>query len=190
MVRHFLSRIRLLGKTKSDQHRFDHERGRSQEAKEILDTSLAVCENHLDSDEDLMFEIHTSLGCVATEINEPATCHKHYKRLLHMTEKKYPKPQSEEEYDALMVANNEMGIAEMMIGKTHEAWTLFETARDQACRFRDLSAIAKSIYLLASANLGLAQWTEGDHEKASETLLHAWEYHKELADAGEDTGFG
>ena len=136
-----------------------------------------------------MFEIHTSLGCVATEVNDPETCYEHYKSLLEMTEEKYPDPQSEADYDALMVANNEMGIAEMMIGRTPKARKLFETALDQGSRFRDSSETAKSIYLLASANLGLAQWTDGQYEEASNTLLQAWNYHEELTQAGEDTGF-
>jgi len=137
-----------------------------------------------------MFEIHTSLGCVATEVNDPHTCYIHYKHLQEMTEKRYPDPQGEEEYDALMVANNEMGIAEMMVGNTSAARVLFETALDQASRFRDSSDTAKSIYLLASANLGLAQWTVEAYEEASHTLEQAWEYHDELTLIGEDTGFG
>jgi uroporphyrinogen-III decarboxylase len=136
-----------------------------------------------------MFEIHTSLGCVATEINEPAICHKHYKRLQEMTKRKYSNPQSEEDCDALMVSDNEMGIAEMMMGKTLEAWTLFEKAQNQASRFRDSSETAKSIYFLASANLGLAQWINGDNEKASYTLMQAWKYHEDLISDGKDTGF-
>jgi tetratricopeptide (TPR) repeat protein len=88
-----------------------------------------------------------------------------------------------------MVANNEMGIAEMMMGQTYKAKELFEIALDQASRFRDASETAKSIYLLASANLGLAQWTDGQYEEASHTLLQAWNYHEELTRAGENTSF-
>lgn len=136
-----------------------------------------------------MREIHTNLGCVATEINDPDTCYEHNKLLRELTREKYPNPKTQEDLEALMVSDNEMGVAEMMVGNTDEASDLFKTALRQARRLRDDSETARSIYLLASANLGLAQWFERDYGQASSTLQQAWEYHKELTDAPEDTAF-
>ena len=172
-----------------DCSRFDHERGRSREAKWIFESAEAVCTQHLNSDESLMREIHTSLGCVATEINDPDTCYKHNKLLRELTREKYPNPKTHEDLEALMVSDNEMGVAEMMVGNTDEASDLFKKALRQAQHLRDDSETARSIYLLASANLGLAQWFKGKYEKASSTLQQAWEYHEGLTDAPEDTAF-
>ncbi|KAI4935511.1 uncharacterized protein J4E92_002802 [Alternaria infectoria] len=140
-------------------------------------------------DERLMREIHTSLGCVATEINDPDTCYERNKILREMTRAEYPNPKTQTDFEALMVSDNEMGVAEMMMGNTDEASNLFKTALREAHRLRDDSETAKSIYLLASANLGLAQWFKGKYEKASSTLQQAWQYHEKLTDAHEDTGF-
>ncbi|KAJ4299617.1 hypothetical protein N0V90_004863 [Kalmusia sp. IMI 367209] len=148
--------------------------GWSEESKAIFTTAFETCKEHLDSDEVLMLEIHTSLGCIATEINDPITCFEHYKRLLEMTEEKHQQPKSQEDFDALMVAKNEMGIAHMMISHIHEAWELFDDAREIARARLERSETARSIFFLSSANLGLAQWLEPQLDKAFSTLIEAW----------------
>jgi tetratricopeptide (TPR) repeat protein len=169
--------------------RYDHERGRSEESKAIFSTAFEICKNLLNLDDGILLEIHTSLGCIATEINDPKTCFQHYAQLLKKTQKMYASPQTTEEFDALMVAHNEMGIAHMMVGHIDDSYDLFEEARRMAHIQLRTSETAQSIYLLSSANLGLAQWLDGQLEAAMDTLSQAWDYHLTLVDAGETSSF-
>jgi tetratricopeptide (TPR) repeat protein len=169
--------------------RFDHERGRSEESKVLFTTTFKISEEYLEYDEELMLEIHTSLGCIATEINDAGTCFKHYTKLLEMTKEKYANPKEDAEFDALMVANNEMGIAHMMMDHVRESSPLFERAQKMAITQLHSSETAVSIYFLSSANLGLALWLDGQYPIALKTLTEAWKYHESLVEKGQDTGF-
>ncbi|KAH7092428.1 hypothetical protein FB567DRAFT_588706 [Paraphoma chrysanthemicola] len=168
---------------------YDHERGRSKESNALFSTAFNICNNHFKYEEDILLEIHTCLGCIATEINDPKTCFEHYTMLLEMTTKKHTHPQTTEDFDALMVAHNEMGIAHLMMGHIQDSYELFDEARRMAHIHRHTSETAKSIFLLSCANLGLAQWLDDQLDAALDTLTQAWEYHKTLVEAGEVSSF-
>ncbi|KAF2737092.1 hypothetical protein EJ04DRAFT_561953 [Polyplosphaeria fusca] len=135
------------------------------EAFEAVVTLLLICESHLEVSEEILLEIHTSLGCIATEINDPNTCFKHYELLLKMTKEKFVQPKKTEEFDALMVANNEMGIAHMMVGHVYDAYELFEDARHMA-QIHSMDRYGSQ------------------YEAAMDTLTQAWGHHFTLLTAG------
>lgn len=98
---------------------------------------------------------------------------------------KYPDPETQAQYESLMVSNSGIGVNEMMVGTTDKASSLFKTAQCQAYHLRDDYEMEKSIYLLPSAKFGVALWTKKKCDKAPYTLGQAWE----LTNAHENTRF-
>ncbi|KAK5128552.1 hypothetical protein LTR85_003223 [Meristemomyces frigidus] len=166
-----------------------HERGDPYQAKSFFDTAEELCEHDPSRNEELLTELWKCQGCIATETNDGTACVDHYTKLLAKTQELIPEPKGVEEFNDLGLAYNEMGIAHMMIGDIDSGFDLFEVARSYSERYRKVSDTATSIFLLASANLGLAHWLRDRWEDSLAILLQAFQVHETESTLGEKDSF-
>ncbi len=154
-----------------DKPRYYHERGNSEEARPLFNVAESICENS--RDQDLLWDIHSSQGAIATETNDAKGAIKHYKILKQMTDTRYPSPSKIDECMPLAIASNEIGVAYMMNESILDAKKSFEKARGFTERFVHRSKTAMTFFSLASANLGLTLWLRDEYEDANDVLEHA-----------------
>jgi tetratricopeptide (TPR) repeat protein len=160
---------------------FSHERGDSQEAKYFFDIAEKLCNSTKPLDEELLRDLWMCQGCVATETNDGPSCVRYYEKLLQKRQELTPKPTSITENEDLAIAYNEMGIGRMMMGNYEDAIDLLEVAKKYSDVRRVHTETTTSVYLLASANLGLAHWIEGHWDDALNILMKAHNVYQKQA---------
>lgn len=125
------------------------------------------------ADQDLVWDIHSSQGAIATETNDPQGCLEHYTVILEMTRQHYSQPRNMDQNLSLSIALNEIGTAYMINDRISDAINAFKEALEIAERYQPFSSKALTFSSLASANMGLAYWLEGRLDDAIVVLTSA-----------------
>ena len=149
--------------------RWQTEKGNSQSSdsnRDLLRLAYEICEQNSHRDiEDLLSDIHYSLGAVANETNDAKSCFYHNAALLKIRETITEKNGKNDL--RLGIAYNQMGTALMMTNNIVQAATSFQRAIDT---YKELSNFNKYMLSIPLANLGLAYWLQDRLEKAYEVL--------------------
>ena len=142
------------------------EEGNSHSNKALLGYAYAICEKTIDQDvEDLVCDIHYSLGAVSNETNDGDTCFKHNTAFLDIRLKKQVRNKKPDL--RLGIAHNQMGTAWMMMGDFEKAAMAFQEAMNT---YQILPDFTPYLLTIPIANLGLARWSQGRLDEAYEVL--------------------
>ncbi|KAK4569338.1 hypothetical protein LTR86_003100 [Recurvomyces mirabilis] len=158
---------------------FCHERGDSRQASSFFDTVETMCSRWLNSDTALLQDVWMCQGCVATETNRGAACLRYNKLFFESTIKSCEEPKDTADFDRLAIVHNELAIAYFIHGDLEQASGLFEIARDYAEKPARVSDTADSMFTLASTNLGLVRWVDGEYEDALNILMRAFHVYEQ-----------
>lgn len=143
----------------------------------MLDEAQQLCETSEKSqqNQDLLTDIHYTLGAIANETNDTESCMRHTTAFLETRLKIAEETQTRDV--RLAVAYNESGIAKMMSKEFDEAEKCFENA------IRVYSALPdfrKDMNTVSNANRGLAAWLKGDMSRAVVIFEQAIQDREEL----------
>ncbi|KAJ3541339.1 hypothetical protein NM208_g4656 [Fusarium decemcellulare] len=146
---------------------YQHERGESHILLPLLNLALKLCTlPDKDDDSDLESDIRYTLGAVANETNDAATCMEHTKKFLDI--RLEIAQQTGRIDERLARGHNQMGISWMMTGDYRKGEESFFTS---ARLYEQLPDYTKDMRSLALVNLGLAYWLQGKLREADEVLV-------------------
>ena len=124
-------------------------------------------------DPELLADIHSSQGAIATETNRPTDCLEHYQQFMSLAEARFRSSCRMDDTIALSYAENELGIALMMNSREQDAKEIFERAMERCRRYCAESEQALDVFSFASANFGLACLETGETVDALNVVLYA-----------------
>ncbi|KAI0483545.1 P-loop containing nucleoside triphosphate hydrolase protein [Xylaria cf. heliscus] len=155
---------------------YQHERGESHSLLPVLHLALDLC-NHIKTIDtrDLESDIRYTLGAVANETNDAASCVLHTKRFLEIRLEIAKETQSTDE--RLARSYNQMGVAWMMVREYEKAKHDFTMS---AQLYEKIPNYTKDKRSLSLVNLGLAHWLQGDLEEAMKVLRLGLQDREEL----------
>ena len=125
--------------------------------------------------QDLLTDIHYTLGAIANETNDAESCMRHATAFLETRLKIAEETQTRDV--RLAVAYNEIGIAKMMSKKFDKAEECFENAIKV---YSALPHFRKDMNTVSHANRGLAAWLKGDLSRAVVIFEQAIQDREEL----------
>lgn len=111
------------------------------------------------------------------------------KKVFDSVKGRIPEPRTVEDFDELAIAHNETGVGLMLKGNIDKARKLLEKGKRYSERHRKESDTATSVYMLASANLGLAHWLKGNYEDSLNILMQAFQVYGNTVDRSEKKSF-
>ena len=168
---------RIIPSPGSNKSRYQHATGNSYAIRYLLEEAQKICET-LDGSrqrQDLLTDIHYTLGAIANETNDARSCLTHTKAFLEMRLEIAAETGINDV--RLAVAYNETGIARMMSHELNEAEECFDNAIKV---YSALPNFQKDMNTVSHANRGLAAWLKGDLSRAADIFLQAIQDREEL----------
>ncbi|KAF4450028.1 tetratricopeptide repeat domain-containing protein [Fusarium austroafricanum] len=146
---------------------YQHERGESHTLRPLLELALEICTSPGKcQDVDLESDIRYTLGAVANETNDAATCMEHTRKFLDI---RLELSQTTGQIDERLArGHNQMGIAWLMASEYVKGEESFSTS---AKLYEQLPDYTKDKRSLALVNLGLALWLQGKFLEADKVLV-------------------
>ena len=143
----------------------------------MLDEAQAICQmcERTQNTQDLLADIHYTLGAIASETNDAKSCLKHTNALLDL---RLAIARETGVRDVrLAIAYNENGIARMMSHDYDGAQDCFDNAIQV---YSALPNFRKDMNTVSHANRGLAAWLKGDLPTAAKIFEDAIQDREEL----------
>jgi tetratricopeptide (TPR) repeat protein len=147
-----------------------HERGFSYEGKNFFVKALELCNASTTTNEsdELLSDIHYTLGAIANEINDGKSCLEHNIVLFDMCKKAAARAgKPDVRYAA---AHSQLGVAYTMTGKLERATELFSQS---VAMFRSLDNFMVDMMAFPMANYGLGLWLQGQLAEAEKAFVAA-----------------